>query len=184
MRPMLGDIELPQVQEIRSVEKRVLVEHKPPGMEGGLLQNMGRRPMRLLLSGVKTGPDVLDFVEQLDDKFKEGEPISFVADIVTDTGIEQIVIDDLKWREVAGKPQCYAYVLVLREYIEPTGPEDASVLDPDITDEAQGLMDDLVDGLDLGLDLPTGLDQFVSPLSDLLGRLQEFRSAIDEANGL
>jgi len=182
MRPMLDDIELPHVQEIRSVEKRVLAEHKPPGMQGSLLQNMGRRPLRLLLSGVKTGTDVLDFVEQLDDKFKEGEPMSFVADIVTDAEIEQIVIEDLKWQELAGKPQRYAYVLVLREYIEPTEPEDASVLDTDISDAAQGLMDDLIDGLDLGLDLPTGLDQFVSPLSDLLGRLQEFRAAIDEAN--
>lgn len=182
MRPMLGDIELPQVQEIRSVEKRVLAEHKPPGMQGSLLQNMGRRPMWLLLSGVKTGPDVLEFVEQLDNKFKEGEPLSFVADIVTDTEIEQIVIDDLKWQEIAGKPQRYAYVLVLREYIEPTEPEDASVLDADISDVAQGLMDGLIDGLDLGLDLPTGLDQFVSPLSDLLGRLQKFRAAIDQAN--
>ncbi len=182
MRPMLDDIELPQVQEIRSVEKRVLAEHKPPGMQGSLLQNMGRRPMRLLLSGVKTGPDVLDFVEQLDGKFKHGEPLSFVADIVTDTEIEQIVIDDLKWQELAGKPQRYAYVLVLREYIEPTEPEDVSALDANIGDAAQGLMDDLIEGLDLGLNLPTGLDQFVSPLSDLLGRLQKFRAAVDEAN--
>lgn len=182
MHPMLDDIELPQVQEIRTVEKRVLAEHKPPGMQGSLLQNMGRRPMRLLLSGVKTGADALDFVEQLDDKFKEGEAMSFVADIVTDVELEHIVIDDLKWQELAGKPQRYAYVLVLREYIEPTEPEDASVLDQGIVDEAQGLMDDLVDGLDLGLDLPTGLDQFVEPLSGLLERLQTFRSAIDEAN--
>lgn len=182
MRPMLDDLELPQVQEIRSLDKRVLAEHKPPGMSGSLLQNMGRRPMRMLLSGVKTGPDALQFVEQLEEKFQQGEPLSFVADIVTDAELEHIIIDDLKWQELAGKPLRYAYVLGLKEYIEPTEPEDASVLDTDISDEAQGLMDDLLNGLDIGLDFPTGLDQFVEPLSGLLKRLQASRSAINQAN--
>ena len=183
MRPMLDDIELPQVQEITSRDQRALAEHKPPGMEGSLLQNMGRRPTRINLGGVKTGPDSLEFLETLDSKFKQGAPLPFIADIIADAEIEEMVIDDLKWQELAGKPQRYAYVIVLREYIEPTEPEDASLLNNDILDDAGSLIDDLVDGLDLGLDLPTGLEQFVSPLSDLLGRLQQFRQSIDDANG-
>ena len=183
MRPMLDDLELPQVQEIATHDKRALAEHKPPGMEGSLLQNLGRRPSRLVLWGVATGPEVLDFVEKLDGKFRAGEPVPFTADIVADAEIEEVVIDDLQWQELAGKPERFAYVITLREYIEPIEPEDTSFLDSDILDDAEGLIDDLVDGLDIGLDFATGLEQFVSPLSDLLSRLQQFQEDVEQARG-
>jgi len=183
MRPILDDLELPQVQEIATHDRRVLAEHKPPGMAGSLLQNMGRRPAHVVLWGVAAGPETLEFVEELDGKFRAGEPVPFIADIVADAEIEQMVIDDLKWQELAGKPQRFAYVLTLREYIEPVEPEDTSFLDEDILDDAQNLIDDLVDGLDIGLDFATGLEQFVSPLGNLLARLQQFNQDIERGWG-
>lgn len=173
MRPMLDDLELPNVQEIGTYDRRMLAEHKPPGMEGSVLQNMGRRPTRVLLWGVATGTDVLSFVEDLDAKFRANEPYAFIADIVADTEIEQVVIDDLKWQEVAGKPERVAYVLVLREYIEPVEPEDLSALNLDILEAAQDLVDDLIDALDLALPFATGLERFVGPMTDFVTRLQE-----------
>lgn len=177
MHPMLDDIELPQVQEIATLERRVLAEHKPPGMAGSLLQNLGRRPTRLTLWGVATGPEALEFIQKLDDKFRAATPVPFVADIVKDAEIEQMLIEDLKLQDLAGKPQRYAYVLTLREFIEPVEPEEPSLLDGSILDEAQNLMDDLVDGLNIGLDFATGLERFVPQFSDLLSRLQQFNSA-------
>lgn len=173
MRPMLDDIELTQVQEITTYDRRMLAEHKPPGMEGSLLQNLGRRPAHLTLWGVKTGPDALEFVETLELKYRAGEPVPFVADILTDAEIEQVVIDDLQWQEMAGRPGRYSYVLTLREFIEPVEPEDASFLEENILGDAEGLFDGLLDGLDFGLDFATGLERFVGPLTDILGRLQE-----------
>lgn len=172
MRPMLDDLELPNVQEINVHDRRVLAEHKPPGMDGSLLQNMGRRPAHLVLWGISAGPDVLDFVEALDGKFKAADPVPFIADIVTDAEIDEMVIEDLKWQELAGKPQRYAYVLVLREYIEPVEPEDQSFLDADILADAQSIIDDLAVGLDIGLDFATGLEPFAETFGSLLGRLQ------------
>ena len=172
MHPMLDDLELPQVQEITTYDRRMLAEHKPPGMAGSLLQNLGRRPGSLVLWGVKTGPDALAFIEDLNGKFRTGDPLPFVADIIADAAIEQMIIDDLQWQELAGKPDRYAYVLTLREYIEPVEPEDTSFLESDILDDAQGLIDDLLDGLDIGLDFATGLERFVGPLTELLGRVQ------------
>lgn len=171
MRPLLDDLELPQVQEIATYDRRRLAEHKPPGMEGSLLQNLGRRPTHLVLWGVATGSNALEFVGKLEEKFQAGQPVPFAADIVTDAEIEQMAIDDLQVQELAGKPQRYAYVLTLREYIEPVEPADASLLDTSILDEAQGLMDDLIDGLDLGQAFVTGLQPFVSRFGDLLSRL-------------
>lgn len=179
MRPMLDDLELPQVQEITTYDRRMLAEHKPPGMDGSLLQNLGRRPGHLTLWGVKTGPGSLEFVETLEQKYRAGQPMPFVADIIADAEIETMVIDDLQWQEVAGKPDRYSYVITLREYIEPVEPEDTSILQNDILDDAGDLFNDLVNGLDIGLDFATGLERFITPLSDMLGRLQQFRRTLE-----
>jgi hypothetical protein len=177
MRPMLDDLELGQVQEISTYDRRTLAEHKPPGMSGSLLQNLGRRPTRLVLWGVAVGPEALSFTEKLDQKFRAAAPVPFTADIVSDSEIETMFIEDLKIQELAGKPERFAYVLALREFIEPVEPEELSPVNTDILGDAQSLMDDLIVGLDIGLDFPTGLEQFVSPLTDLLGRLQEFNKS-------
>lgn len=182
MKPMLGDLELPLVQEITTLERRVLAEHKPPQMSGSLLQNLGRRPTRLALWGVATGTDAQSFIEKLDGKFRAGDPLPFTADIVADAEIEQVVIEDLRVQDLAGKPERFAFVMTLREHIEPVEPEDLSPLNSDILDEAQSLIDDLIPALDIGLDFPTGLEQFVAPLSDLLKRLQEFNQSVSQGN--
>jgi hypothetical protein len=174
---MLDDIELPQVQEIATLERRVLAEHKPPGMAGSLLQNMGRRPTRLALWGVAIGPEALELIQKLNDKFRAATPVPFIADIVKDTEIEQMLIEDMKFQDLAGKPERFAYVLTLREFIEPVEPEETSLLDGSILDEAQNLMDDLVEGLNIGLDFATGLERFAPQFSDLLTRLQAFNDA-------
>jgi hypothetical protein len=181
MRPQLDDLELPQVQELTTLDQRVLAEHKPPGMAGSLLQNLGRRPTRLALWGVATGPDARSFIETLDGKFRDAQPLAFTADIVADAEIEQVVIEDLRVQDLAGKPERFAYVLTLREYIEPVEPAVTSGLDAGILEEAGNLFDELVAGLDIGFDFATGLERFVGPLSDLLGRLQQFRATINQA---
>lgn len=181
MRPMLDDLELPQVQELATSDRRAVAEHKPPGMAGSLLQNMGRRPTRLVLWGVATGPDARGFAEKLDEKFRAGKPVPFTADIVADSKIDQIVIDDLRLQELAGKPERFAYVLSLREYIRPVEPEDTSGLDASVLDEAQKLASGLVAGLDIGQAFVTGLEKFVPKFSDLLTRLQKASGAIGGA---
>lgn len=173
MRPMLDDLELPQVQEVRTHDLRSLAEHKPPGMSGSLLQNLGRRPTVLLLWGVASGPDARDFLTRLEDKFRAALPVPFTGDIVNEAGIDKVRIADLRLDELAGKPDRFTYILTLREHIEPVEPEDTSFVDDDLLGDAAGLIDELVDGLDIGLDFATGLEQFVAPLSDLLTRLQD-----------
>ena len=166
---MLDDLELPQVQEITTLDRRALAEHKPPSMSGSLLQNLGRRPTSLTLWGVATGPEALNFIEQLDEKFRSNLPVSFTADIVTDAEIEKMIIDDLRVQDLAGKPQRYAYVLTLREYIEPVEPEDTSGLDTDILDDALGQLDNLMSGLEI-----------IEQLSDVIGRLTALTQTLQQ----
>jgi hypothetical protein len=174
MRPMLDNLELPQVQEIRTHDLRALAEHKPPGMAGSLLQNLGRRPTTLLLWGVASGPEARGFLTKLEDKFRAALPVPFTADIVNEAGIEKVRIANLQLDELAGKPERFAYVLTLREHLEPAEAEDTSFLDDELLDDATGLIDELVGGLDIGLDFATGLEQFVAPLTELLAQLQAF----------
>lgn len=173
MRPMVDDIELPQVQELGTYERRTLAEHKPPGMSGSLLQNLGRRPTRLVLWGVATGPDALALTQKLDAKFRAGKPVSFSADIIADAAIDKMVIDDLRLQELAGKPERFAYILTLREFITPLEPEPAGVLDPKIAGDASGLMDGILGGLNIAQAFATGLERFIPTFTKALGRLQQ-----------
>ena len=173
MRPMLDDIELPQVQEIGTYDRRVLAEHKPPGMSGSLLQNLGRRPARIVLWGVATGPDALQFTEKLDEKLRDGKAVSFTADIVAESKIDKVVIEDLRLQELAGKPERFAWVLTLREFIKPIEPADANILNTDILNDAAKLMDGIVQGLDAARAFVTGLEPFIEKLGGFLTRLQQ-----------
>lgn len=162
MRPMLDGLELLQVQEISTYDRRTLAEHKPPGMSGNLLQNLGRRPTRLVLWGVFTGPDAQKNTQELDQKFRAAKPVPFTSDIVADAEIEFMLIEDLKIQELAGKPERFAYLLTLREFIKPVEPAAAPPeLDANILGDATDLFDDLLAGIDLMPLVSTGLEQFV-----------------------
>jgi hypothetical protein len=175
---MLDDLELTLVQEVSTFDKRMLAEHKPPGMDGSVLQNLGRRATCIVLWGVALGEDSRTFMEKLDTKFKAGKPLPFVADITEDMEIENVLIDDLRFQELAGKTDRFAYVLTLREHQVPAEPEDVSFVDADVLDEAFDDIQGLVEGLDAARAFAEGLSRFVPQLGDLLGRLEATRNAL------
>jgi hypothetical protein len=175
VRPMLAGIELPQVQEIRTEDTRVIAEHLPPGKDGSLLQDLGRAPTTLTVAGVATGPGALALVEQLHAELRAGLPVPFSADVTRGTTVDEVLVDDLRVRELAGRPERLAYVLTLREYQEPVAPDDTGPFDVALLEEAGGLFDALVNGLDLAAGFASGLERFVGPLTDILGRLTERR---------
>jgi hypothetical protein len=178
MRPLLGGIELPQVQDLATHDQRAVAEHKAPGKDGSMLQNLGRAPTGVTVRGVATDTASLELVERLKAVLQSGQPVAFVADISDDTAIEQVLVDDLQVRELAGRPGRYAYVLTLREYTEPVEPASSVALDAGILEDARGLLDGIVDGLDIAIPFSTGLEGFVAPLTDMLERLRAFREAV------
>jgi hypothetical protein len=170
MRPMLDGLELPLVQEISSYDRRTLAEHKPPGMSGHLLQNLGRRPARLVLWGVAAGPDAPGIIEELEKKFRAAKPVPFTADIAKDSEIELMLIDDLKLQELAGKPDRIGYQLTLREFIEPVEPAIAGPsLDTDILGDALNQLDNLTSGLEV-----------LTQLSDVIARLAKLTEELQQ----
>jgi hypothetical protein len=173
---MLDDLELPQVQAITTCDNRYLAEHKPVGMKGSFLQNLGRKPTRVVVWGVVTGTTSDDFAKKLDDKFRKTTPVPFIADIVTDSKIDRVLIDDLRLQQLAGKPERYGYILTLREFIKPVAPADASAVDSDILDDASGLVDGIVNGLSIADAFAAGLEKFVPILGGLLDRTKQANS--------
>ncbi len=171
MRPMLDGLELPQVQEICTYDRRALAEHKPPGMSGNLLQNLGRRPTRLALWGVATGPDALSFTQQLEEKFRAAKAVPFTADISKDSEIEFMFIDDLKLQELAGKPQRFSYVITLREFIKPVEPAAAPAIDSDVLGDALGQLSNLTNGIEI-----------LGQLSDVIARLARLTEELQQTS--
>jgi hypothetical protein len=178
MRPMLAGAELPQVQDLTTSDLRALAEHKPPGRDGSLLQNLGRAPTSVTVHGVATDTHALEVIERLKSDLRTGAAVPFVADITTDCAIENVLIDDLQVRQLAGKPGRYAYALTLREYIEPVEPASTAAVDAEILADATGLLDGLLEGLDIAVPFATGLEGFLTPLADLLERLTAFKEAL------
>jgi hypothetical protein len=171
-QPVLDDMELPLVQEITTQDHRALIEHKPPGMSGSLVQNLGRRPLRVVVHGIATGPGALTAAQKLDDKFRAAKPVPFVADIATDAKLDLVLIEDLRLQELAGRPERFAYVLTLREFIKPVDPAPAATIDPAILGDALDRLAGIVEGIAAAQALASGLAQFVPQFTSLLARLQ------------
>jgi len=113
---MLGDLELHQVQRLETEGDQLLVAHRVPGLEGDFLQGLGRRGGRIALTGVAAGAASREDLKALRGKFLAAEPLAFVSDIATATQVDQVVIEEMEVRELAGKPTRYEYAFALREY--------------------------------------------------------------------
>ncbi len=122
-RPMLDTFELPLVQTIEGTESEALEEHGVPALEGDFLQDLGRRAVRITLDGVLTGAQAGADLKTLRDKYRAATPIPFVADIATATKVTQVLIEDLKITELAGRPERFAYSMALVEFIPPPTPQ-------------------------------------------------------------
>lgn len=177
MRPMLDDLELPQVQETAVAELRALAGHHATDADGSVLQDLGRTAAKVTLWGVAAGPDAAGFVERLSEMFRAGAPVPFAADLTAAARIERVAIADLRVREAAGKPQRWLYVLELHEHLEPPPAAPDPAVDASILDDARGLADALAGALDLAPLFVTGLEPFVGQLQGFLTRLSAFRQA-------
>lgn len=156
IKPMLGDWEMPGITAIRAVERRRLVRLGVPGLDGDLQQDLGHESLAVEVHGSLQGDPLRDdFLTAVRERHLAGEPLAFVADIVTATKLEQVLVEACEVLESNDWAEHVRYRLVLREYVEP--PEPPAPLD----ELGIGLDADLDALADLGL---TGLE-----LPDLLG---------------
>ena len=127
MAVMLAGVELPGTQTIRTEEERAVVEHQVPGLEGSVLQDLGRDAAVTIIEGIFHGEKALEELEKQREHFKAGKPVPFTADITTGTDIADVLIQDFRVWQAAGYKSRYRYLLRLCEYIEPPAPQFAKL---------------------------------------------------------
>lgn len=179
VRPMIGGWEPPMIERIAAVESRRLAVLPVPGLSGDLHQDLGRGALAVQITGSMNGDDARDaFLKEVRTRFLAGDPVDFVADIVAESELEQVLIEELRVEEVAGSADSFRYHVVLREYTEPPEPPSPS-MDMDLGVELDPDLDLLADlGLDM-LDLPAILPA-LPQVGDLL---QPLKPAAEELKG-
>lgn len=147
VRPMIGSWEVPRIEGLSTHEARRLAVLPVPGLSGDLHQDMGRGALAVEIFGSLFGDEARDkFLKELREKFLAGEPVDFVADIVGESELEQVLIESFQLDELAAPADTFHYRIALREHTEPPEPPGFG---PDF-----GLDVDL----DIGLDADLGLD--------------------------
>jgi len=124
------------VHNINVSEKRSIVEHQIPGLQGSVLQDLGREPIRISFEGLIFGEDALDFLERIRSKYKGGAPVPFSSDISGVVEVTQVLIEEFQIEEVGGVINTYNYWMVLREYTPPPEEEEPAPSQDEAAEEA------------------------------------------------
>ena len=183
VKPVLGDWEIPRIESIQTLERRAYVEHEVPGRAASLYQDLNTVPTRVAIVGSLYGDEARDeFLDKVRTKFHDGAPLTFVADIVTATSIQHVVIDTLEFQESGGKPDQLDYFIVLRESPPPPPPPNPlGAIDTGLLDQAESFVGSATNALSVVeqlADLPLGdLPELVDPTPPLRGALDAFLTA-------
>lgn len=177
VRPMIGGWEVPRIREIRAAESRRLTRLPVPGLSGDLHQDLGRNALVVEITGSLFGDEARDgFLKELRERFNAGESVDFVADIINEAELEQVLIEALTLEESSARPDQFDFTIRLREYTEPPEPPglDLGLEAPDL---------DLDIDIDLGLDLLdlAGMLGSVPEIGDVLAPLEPAAAGLRDA---
>jgi hypothetical protein len=177
-QPVLGDWEIPRIASIRTLESRRFVELPVPGRVGSLFQDLNTAPTRIAISGSLYGDEARDdFLQKLREKYKAGEPVTFVADIITATEVQYVVVETLRMEESGASPDQTDYSIVLQESPPPPPPPDPlGGLDDGLLGDAAGLVGDVTNAIDAVSKLGN-IPSFKDPTPPLKGTVDGVKSA-------
>ncbi|MFY9940594.1 MAG: hypothetical protein WAK57_00345 [Desulfobacterales bacterium] len=179
VKPVLGDWEIPRIEAIDAFEQRRFVELEVPGRAGSLYQDLNLRPAWIGLRGSLFGDETRnDFLEALREKFRAGEPVTFVADILTATEVQYVVIETLAVAQSGSHPDQMDYRIVLRESPPPPPPPDPfSGIDTGLLGDAASLLDSVTGALD-ALEMLGAIPDISDPTPPLRETLSGVGSAL------
>jgi hypothetical protein len=182
VRPVLGGWEIPHISSIASLEQRSFAELEVPGKSASLFQDLAATPTRIVITGSLYGDEDRDaFLEQVRGKFRAGEPVTFVADIVTATEVQFVVIETLRFEQSATRPDEIEYLIAVRES-PPPPPPPAPALDDGLLEEAGGFADSVTGAL--AAIEGVGVPDFGDPTPPLKGTLEGVTTALAGLDGL
>jgi DNA circularisation protein N-terminus len=177
----LAGIQLNRVHRIATLERATLVQHRVPGLEGNLVQDLGRDSVQLQIEGIFYGTTAADDLEALRGIYKNREPVDFLSAIAGQAYFGQVVLERFEVRQLAQEPDQFSYRLTITEYVPPPQPETPVVgvpeVDASIVADAQNYMDSVTGALD-ALDT-LSVPDFADPTPPLRGALDGVKEALD-----
>src|SRR5215471_3395507 len=118
----VGGIKLYRVHKIVTLEQGAFVYHRIPGLEGNVVQALGRDSVRLQIEGIFYGPEAQDGLEGLREVYKAREPVDFLAEVIGQAYFGQVILERFEVSQLAGEPDQFSYRLVVTEYVKPPEP--------------------------------------------------------------
>ena len=177
----IGGIQLNRVHRLATLEQAALAAHRIPGLEGSVVQDLGRASVQLRIEGICYGATANDDLEALRSLYKNRKPVDFLAEIVGEAYFSQVVITHFEVFEVAGNPDELSYVLHVLEHVEPPQPEaaaaDLAAVDGAILADAQSFMAAALAAASLP-DLIASIPDLKNPLKPLAGAMDGVESAM------
>jgi hypothetical protein len=111
---------------MKIIDTRKIVELNIPGSFGNVLQDMGREPVVVLITGEFVGPDAKTSLENLMSKYnsERNKPMQFFSEMtMVIPEITKVLLDQFRFEEIAGYVNSYRYSMKLVEYREPRQPQ-------------------------------------------------------------
>ena len=182
---MIGDWELPCIERVELHQARRQVRIGVPGLLGDLHQDLGVESLAVTITGSLSGAETRSgFLEALQEQFRSGDPVPFVADIVESSELEDVVIVSFDVVETDEWVDAVRYRIVLRQYVEPPEPPP---LVPELPLDDLARLADLAGNLLDGLDLPAllgGVPALADPSEPIRPALGTARDAVADVPAL
>ncbi len=180
LKPLLGDWEIHNIAGLETLEKRELAELEVPGRVGSLFQDLNAAPTRIAIRGSLYGDERRDeFLSKVREQFRAGEPVTFVADILTATDVQYVLIETMQFAEAGETPDETSFLLLLRESPPPPPPPDPlGGLDAGLLEQAGALVDSVAGALD-ALDALANIPDIQDPTPPLNGVVDGAAAAVN-----
>ncbi|MBW4443402.1 MAG: DNA circularization N-terminal domain-containing protein [Plectolyngbya sp. WJT66-NPBG17] len=178
----IAGIALDRIHRIRTLEQNHCVHQNVPGMQGNVIQTMGRESIRLQLEGIFYGAKARDELEKLRKVYSQQEPVDFLADIVGQAYFSQVILERFEVQQSAEDPDQFSYVLTIAESVNDPAMTTTNV-DAGVEVNAKELMTamTLPDVLNMGT-IPEISNPVIS-LKTALEPIKETMQTLDEALG-
>ena len=178
----IAGITLSKIHKIATLEVADFAGHRIPGLEGTVVQNLGRESVVLEIEGIFYGESAQDDLESLRDVYKAKEPVDFLAEIVGQAYFSEVILQQFEVDQKAEYPGQFSFSLQVAEYVPP--PEPISDFGPDFpsVDELIGL--EALDFMDM-MQLPDllSLPDFGDPSAPLNSIIDNLSGSLDSVNG-
>jgi hypothetical protein len=185
VKPLLGDWEIPNIAGLETLERRELAELEVPGRVGSLFQDLNAAPTRIAIRGSLYGDERRDeFLGKVREQFRAGEPVTFVADILTATDVQYVLIETMQFAEAGETPDETSFLLLLRESPPPPPPPDPlGGLDTGLLEQAGALVDSVAGALE-ALDALANIPDIQDPTPPLNGVVDSAATAVSTIGGV